>query len=202
MPDLAEVWKELLPKLREAVNGVGYWTALNASRPVALEDGVLAIGIPHDDAELSGHLKVAATKRLLEVHASRVLGMPIQIKIIDGITQADWEAQKRRDAEGRRLQEASMDKMRAEMNARSSWESVYEQLGRLYASIANKSLPQNRARFFVQAVEILAETRRSQETWDDLGERNFARCIERLSQYSEIPSGMVAIRVLESAGEI
>jgi hypothetical protein len=95
-----------------------------------------------------------------------------------------------------------MIKMRAEMNARSNWESVYEQLGRLYASVVNKSLPQNRGRFFIQAVEILAETRRSQETWDELGERNFARCIERLAQYSEIPSAIVAIRVLESAGEL
>ncbi len=202
MAELAQVWNDLLPKLREAVNGVGYWTALNASRPVALEDGVLVIGIPHDDAELAGHLKVIATKRLLEHQATKALGTPITIKIIDGITQADLDAQKRRDAEGRRLQEQSMNKMRAEMNARSSWETVYEQLGRLYASIVNKSLPQNRGRFFVQAVEILAETRRSQESWDEMGERNFARCIERLAQYSEIPSAIVAIKVLESAGEL
>ena len=202
MPELAETWKELLPKLREAVSGVGVWTALNASRPVALEDGVLVIGVPHEDAELSGHLKVSTTKRILEVQASRALGVPIQVKIIDGIAQADWDAQKRRDAEGRRLQEQSMNKLRAEMNARSSWESVYEQLGRLYASVVNKSLPQNRGRFFSQAVEILAETRRSQDSWDELGERNFARCIERLAQYSEIPSAIVAIKVLESAGEL
>src|SRR5665213_3419630 len=118
MAELVEVWKELLPKLREAVSGVGFWTALNASRPVALEDGILVIGIPHEDAELAGHLKVQSTKRLLEVQASRALGVPIQVKIIDGISQADWDAQKRRDAESRRLQEASMNKMRAEMNAR------------------------------------------------------------------------------------
>src|ERR1700691_6258443 len=105
MPELTETWKELLPKLREAVTGVGVWTALNASRPVAYEDGVLVIGVPREDSELSGHLKVVTTKRILETYASRALGTTIQVKIIDGTSQADWDAQKRRDAEGRRLQE-------------------------------------------------------------------------------------------------
>jgi len=128
MAELTEIWKDLLPKLREAVTGVGVWTALNASRPVAYEDGVLVIGVPHEDAELAGHLKVVTTKRILETYATRALGQPIQVKIIDGVAQSDWEAQKRRDAEARRLQELNMNKMRAEMTARSNWESVYDQL--------------------------------------------------------------------------
>ncbi|MHB8635631.1 MAG: hypothetical protein ACYC96_04065 [Fimbriimonadaceae bacterium] len=202
MPELTEIWKDLLPKLREAVTGVGVWTALNASRPVAFEDGILVIGVPHEDAELSGHLKVVTTKRILETYASRALGKPIQVKIIDGVAQSDWDAQKRRDAEGRRLQDLNMSKMRAEMTARSNWESVYDQLGRQFAAVANKSLPQNRARFYAGAVELVAETRRGQESWDELGERNFARCLERLAQYAEIPSAIVAGDVLQRAGEL
>ena len=202
MPELTEIWKVLLPKLREAVTGVGVWTALNASRPVAFEDGVLVIGVPREDAELAGHLKVVSTRRILETYASRELGATIQVKIIDGIGQADWEAQKRRDAEGRRLQDLNMNKMRAEMTARSNWESVYDQLGRQFAAVASKSLPQNRAHFYAGAVELLAETRRSQESWDELGERNFARCLERLAQYAEIPSAIVAGDVLRRAGEL
>src|SRR5579863_9485972 len=99
MPELAETWKVLLPKLREAVTGVGVWTALNASKPVAYEDGVLVIGVPHEDAELSGHLKVVTTKRILETYASRELGKSVQVKIIDGVSQSDWDSQKRRDTE-------------------------------------------------------------------------------------------------------
>ena len=202
MPELTEIWKDLLPKFRDAVTGVGVWTALNASRPVAYEDGVLVIGVPHEDAELAGHLKVITTRRILETYASKALGQTIQVKIIDGVSQADWDAQKRRDAEGRRLQELNMNKMRAEMSARSNWESVYDQLGRQFAAMANKSLPQNRARFYAGAVELVAETRQGQESWDELGERNFARCLERLAQYAEIPSAIVAGDVLKRAGEL
>ena len=92
--------------------------------------------------------------------------------------------------------------MRAEMAAKSNWDTVYEQLSRRYAAVTNKSLPQNRARFFEEAVELVAQARRDQGNYDDLGERNFARCLERLAQYSEIPSTIVAAHVLQKAGEL
>jgi predicted secreted Zn-dependent protease len=68
--------------------------------------------------------------------------------------------------------------------------------------MANKSLPQNKARFFEEAVELVAEARKEQTTFDDAGERNFARCIERLAQYSDVPSTLVARTVMERSGEI
>ena len=95
-----------------------------------------------------------------------------------------------------------MTKMRAELAAKSSWETVYEQLSRRYAAVTNKSMPQNRARFFEEAIELIAETRKQQANFDDLGERNFARCLERLAQYSEVPSTLVAVQVLQRAGEL
>ena len=95
-----------------------------------------------------------------------------------------------------------MVKMRAELESRTSWDTVYEQLSRRYAAVTNKSLPQNRARFFEEALELIAEARRTQATFDDIGERNFARCLERLAQYSEVPSTIVAIQVLQKSGEL
>jgi hypothetical protein len=202
MADLAEAWKRALPEIKEAVTGVGVWTALNTTRPVALEDGSLVLGLPHGDNELAGHLKVMSTKRLIETFMGRVLGMPLTLRIIDGIAQEDWEAQKRRDSESKRLQEQALNKMRAEMTAKSSWEGIYDQIGRKYAAVSQKSLPQNRARFYEEVIELVAQTRRSQEHWDELGERNFARCLERVAQYAEVPATLVATHVLQRAGEL
>ena len=202
MADLAQAWKEALPQIREVVTGVGVWTALNTTQPVALEDGVFVLGLPHGNNELSGHLKVMSTKRLIEVHMSRVLGSPLTLRVIDGVGIEDWEAQKRRDIEAKRLQDQALNKLRAEMTAKTNWDGIYEQLGRRYAAIPNKSLPQNRARFYQDAVALIAETRMSQESWDELGERNFARCLERLAQYSEVQATLVATHVLQAAGEL
>jgi hypothetical protein len=202
MTDVSATWKAALPQVQNSVTGRGVWAALNAAQPIAYENNVFVIGLPPQDNELSGHLKIASTKRLMEMSLSQQLGSNVSVRIIDGTTAEDYEIVKRRDSERRRMEDAEMAKMRAELASKSNWESVYEQLSRRFSAVTNKSLPQNRARFFEEAVEIVAEARRGQTVYDDLGERNFARCLERLAQYSEVPSVLVARAVLERAGEL
>jgi hypothetical protein len=202
MAELAEIWNELLPSIREGVTGVGVWTALNLAKPLALEDGQFVLGLPHEAGELGGHLRMSLTKRLIEQSVSAKTESPVTLRVIEGTELTDWEVEKRRDAEKARLNQQQLNKMRAEMQARSSWETIYEALSRKYAAVPNKSLPQNRARFLEEAIEMIAEARRSQSTYDELGERNFARCLERLAQYSELPSTFVATQVLQRAGEL
>lgn len=199
--DIQAVWKEVLPEVRKAVTGVGVWAALNTCRPLAIEDDVLVIGLPHEDTELGGHLRLAHTKHLIESMVGEKVGAKLTLRVIDGISMTDWDTVKRRDIEARRLQNQALEKSRAEMAARSSWESVYEQLGRTYASISNKSLPQNRARFFKEGVALVVEARKANMSKDELAERNFARCIERLAQYSDVPSTIAAMRILAETGE-
>ena len=169
---------------------------------MTIEDNMFVLGIANDAGELGGHLKIPSTKRLIEQTVSKLLGTTITARLIEGTTIADWEHTKRRDAERRRLQEQELTKMRAEMTAKTSWDSVYEQLSRRYAAVNNKSLPQNRARFFDEAIAIVAEARQSMTAYDEQGERNFARCLERIAQYTEIPSTIVGMHVLQRAGEI
>lgn len=202
MPEIAEVWKEALPVVKNGVTGMGVWAALNAARPIAMEEGAFIVGLEARDLELAGHLRLPATRNLIEQTMTRLLSQPVTLRVIDGPTYADWETTKRRDAEAKRLQEQAVAKARAQVEARSSWETVYEQLGRLYASIPNKSLPQNRAKFYQQGIDVVVEARRENSQNDELSERNFARCLERLSQYSEIPSAIVAMHVLQKLGEI
>jgi hypothetical protein len=202
MADVAEVWKHVLSPIKQGVTGVGVWAALNAARPIAFEEGVFVLGLPHQDSELAGHLRLPQTKRLIETTIAAELNTPVTVRVIDGTTTEDYDIVKRRDAERRRLQEAEMSKMRAELQAKTSWDSVYEQLSRRFAAVSNKSLPQNRARFFEEAVELIADARKNMTQWDDLAERNFARCIERLAQYAEMPSTLVATHVLQRSGEL
>lgn len=202
MADAATIWSESLPSIIQGVTGRGVWAALNAARPIALEEGTLVLGVPQTENELAGHLRMPNTQRLIEFTASKVHGNPLRVRIIDGITQDDYERAKRRDAERRRLQEAEMTKLRAEMQARTSWDGIYDQLSRRYAAIPNKSLPQNRARFYDEAVGLVADARSAQANHDDMNERNFARCLERIAQYSDVPSTVVAQDVLKRAGEL
>ncbi len=202
MAQVAEIWAEVLPTIRNGVTGVGVWTALNSCVPLAIENGFVVLGLGSQEFELAGHLRIPQTKKLIEAEISQKVGQPVLLRIVEGTTAEAWERAQRRDEEARRLQDAAQAKLRAEISARTNWESVYEQLSRRYAAISNKSLPTNRARFFDEAIAILAEARRNQENHDDLAERNFARCIERVAQYTELPSALVAHYTLKAAGEL
>ncbi len=201
MPDLAEVWAEVLPDIRKGVTGVGVWAALNAVRPVTVEEGTLILGLPQSECELAGHLRLAQTRRLIESEVGRLMEQPITLRVIDGVTTADWETEKRRDEERRRLQDQALARARAQIQSTSSWEGVYEQLSRKFAETSNRSLPQTRARFFIEAVDIVARALQDTPITDEMAERNYARCLERISQYSEIPSTLVAVKVLERSFE-
>ena len=202
MAEVTELWEKVIPTVRAGVTGIGVWTALKTAVPIAFEDGVFVLGIPHGSAELGGHLRMASTSRVIETTVSQTVGAPTKVRIIDGVEHHDWDVAKRRDIERRRMQEAEMMKMKAELTTRSSWESIYEKISREFAAVSNRSLPQNRARFFEAAISIVAEARKEQTVYDDANERNFARCIERISQYTEISSTYVAFEVLKRSGEI
>lgn len=202
MAQVAEVWAEALPEIRKGVTGVGVWTALNTCRPITVESNVLVLGVPSQETELAGHLRMPQTRKLIEAEFGRRFQQIVELRVIEGTAPDDWERTKRRDQEARRLQEAAMQRARAEVSARTNWDSVYETLSRKFAATPNKSVPQNRAAFYVDAVDYLAQCRKDQSSRDDLGERNFARCVERLAQYSEVPSTLVAVDVLRKAGEL
>lgn len=199
MSDLATIWQTALPEVRNGVTGVGVWTALNAASPVALEDDQFVLGLPPGSGDLSGHLKMHATKMLIERLVGAQLGRTIECRVIDGTTEQDWEMTKRKDLEARKLQEQALTRARAELEAKTTWDSVFEGLARRNAQVENKSLPQNRARFYNDAIDLLVSALRENPVVSDIDERNFARVIERLAQYAEVPSVLVAQAVLEKA---
>ncbi len=201
MPDISAVWKTALPEIRDAVTGVGVWAALNACTAIAVEEGILVIGLPYSENELAGHLKLPSARKAIEDVISRELKTKVSVRIIAGTGADDWDSAKEGDVVKRRLAEQALERAKAELNSRSSWEGLYEILSRKFAETPNRSLPQNRARFFLEAVGIVSDALIETPITDDMSERNFARCIERIAQYCEIPSTIVATKVLEKAFE-
>ncbi len=199
MVDVTAVWNDALPKIREAVSGVGVWAALNAATPITFENGEFVIGLPPEESQLAGHLRVANTRRTLDVMISRALETQATVRIINGSSAREWEMEKRRDEERRRLQEAALTRERARIKSTSSWEELYVQLGRSFSQMQNRTLPQNRAQYLIDSINLLADALAETPVTDDASERSYARCIERVAQQADVPSTYVAHRVLDRA---
>ncbi len=197
MVNLVEVWGEALPEIMNAVTGVGVWTAVRTCKPIVAEEDLVVLGLGPEESELAGHLRLPQPKRAIEDVLSRHFNRRMQVRVIQGISLPDWETEKKRDLEKRKLQEQQLARARVELAAGKSWEVVYEQISRAYSATPNRSLPQNRAKFFLQSIEIVAEALLETPITDELAERNYARCLERIAQYTELPSALVALKVLE-----
>jgi hypothetical protein len=197
MFDIQAIWADRLGPIKESVTGVGVWAALNAVVPVVFEDGIFVMGLGADSVELSGHLRVPQVKRSIEDALSEELEQRVELKVIGGTTLESWETEKKRASEKRRLQEIALERARSKKKIDRTWDGIYEQLARTFAATKNRSLPQNRAKFLLEAVDVLSNALVETPITDDLSERSYARCIERVAQYTELPSALVAVKVLD-----
>lgn len=194
---LAEVWNEALPEILNRVTGVGVWTALKSSVPVAYENDQLVLGLPSQDSQLMGHLRLPQVRSAVENLMRHKLRGDVNLVVINGTTESDWTTEKKRQEERRKLQQQALDRQKREISAGRSWDGIYDQLSRAYAALPNRSMPQVRARYLLQSVDIVAEALTETPINDELAERNYARCLERIAQYCEVPSTIVALKVLE-----
>ncbi|MCW5946572.1 MAG: hypothetical protein KIT74_06030 [Fimbriimonadales bacterium] len=199
--DIYDAWNASLEDIKNRVTGVGVWTALNVAIPITVEDGQLVIGFRQQDQDLIGHLKTPGTQRIIEEEMQKRLKEKVKVFLLNGVTINDWEAFKRIKAEATKTKTKEFERTRRDTEAARQWDGVYDNLSRIYSAISNKNLPQQRARFMAQAIDLVARQVSSQEL-DEFGERNLARCLERISQYCEVPPPLIALRVLEKAGQI
>ncbi|MCB0825304.1 MAG: hypothetical protein KDC26_03880 [Armatimonadetes bacterium] len=197
MPNVVEEWKDAVPEMLQQVTGVGVWTAIRACVPITVEDGNLVVGLESSSSDLAGHLKLPQIRKVIEDTMTRKMGDKMTLYVLNGTTESDWVTEKQRIEERRRLQEHALQRQKKEIAAGRSWDSIYEDLSRAYANTPNRTLPQNRAKYFMQAVEIVGTALIETPITDDLAERNYARCLERISKYCELPSAFVALKVLE-----
>lgn len=201
MSSPVELWSEVLPIVKNAVTGTGVWSALNQAKAVAYEDDIFVLGMPHEVGELAGHLRMQQTKVLIERHLSQKIGSTVHLRVIDGTTMDDWALVKRKEQEAQRMQTQQFERAQAEHVSRASWDQTYDQISRAYAAVPNKSLAQNRAKFYVEALQMIREAVKKLPIEDESGERNFARCLERVATYAEVPATMVALDVLGSSSD-
>jgi hypothetical protein len=199
--DFYDVWNSSLEGIKKEVTGVGVWTALNNAIPITLEEGVFVLGLPEKEVELRGHLQLANTTRVIEQYLTKKLGKPIKLEVIDGITINHWESVKRRRAEAERQSREATEREMKSRKLATSWDKVYDQMGRDFGKLSGKAMPQVRARFLNHCVDLCVASIQAGEM-SELDERNFARCLERISQYTELPGAYIAFVILERAGRL
>ncbi len=195
--DMYEVWQVIREEVKRQVTGRTLYRALDVLTPITMEGDTVVFGLPHEHYQLVGHVSAPNVKRLIEQLLSDAYGNPIQMMVIEGTTLQDWQLHLRKQEELKRLAEQMARKQATVERAYTSWDTLYEQVGRLFAQTPGRSLAINRARYLSQAIEMVRDalTRLPLDTEHD--ERQLNRVIERIATNAEVPSALVALLVLQ-----
>lgn len=197
--DLKALWDKVVDRVKLKVIHPTLWRTLEIAVPVTIENGELIIGFAPGDFHLSGHMTSSEHRNAIETALRELGGVQLTIRVIEGTTMQDWAAVKAKDERLKALKDEAYKKRQAESAVSKSWEGLLEQVGRMYANMPLRTLPQFRARYIERALAVISETMDvlmpEEGPVDELAERSLARIIDRVGTLAEVPSALIALEL-------
>ena len=203
---LAPLWATSVDRLKDRINNRNFWTGLELTSPVTVENDTLIIGLNTEDFNYAAYIQQQTTFYIVEEVVAEVFNQPYKVRLIEGKTLQDWENTKARDAEFAAVKQrelarvASVGSSRGEVEASSSLEALGESIAQYYESVPHHGLPQGKAAFLNEALYQLAEGMNTlyPENADDLTERALARTIERVARLADISPTALAFELMRT----
>jgi len=195
---LPVLWANCVDRLKDRINNRSFWEALEATHAIAIEHDSLIIGIDSENFNRSSHITQVSTLNTVHRTVEEVFNRPLQLKLIEGTSAADWDAYKAREQRlAASRQTAAQAYTPAASTAADSWDGIYEQLARLFAQATHRSLPQGKARFANEALYLLVEAMDTvyPDYPDDHAERSLARALDRIAASADIPASVIAFEL-------
>ncbi|MCS6777480.1 MAG: hypothetical protein RMJ43_12825 [Chloroherpetonaceae bacterium] len=194
---LPTLWANCVERLKDRVNNRSFWEAIEATQPITIEDSTLIIGLDALNFNLASHIQQTATMHAVNETVREVFQQPLQVRLIEGTTLADWEMLKEREAQlAASRQQSEVRPAPVDVHA-DSWDALYDQIARLYATTPYRSLPQGKARYANEALYTLVEAMDTlyPADADEMTERSLARILDRIAGASEIPASVLAFEL-------
>lgn len=195
--DVRALWAYVTEQVKKEITLPSLWRSLEAARPVTLENEELVVGYPLQAADLQGLLMDARNRNSLEQIIERATRRRIRLRVIQGDTLEDWEAEKARDAESIRLMNQRRQQTTRAAAAAGTWDAVGEALIRKLTALPNRTLSSVQGRFLEQALTELVDAydRLMPESPAEMDERSYSRALERFSERCGVPAAMLAYMV-------
>ena len=155
--DAGALWKYVTDQVKQEITMPSLWRAMEAAKPLVVENEELVIGFGLEAAALQGLLMDSRHRNSVEQIMERATRRRIRLRVIQGDTVADWDAEKARDAESVKMQQAGRVQAQKIALAGTSWEAVGENLVRKLGATPNRILSSVQGRFMAEALDEIAE---------------------------------------------
>jgi hypothetical protein len=195
--DVNALWRYVVAQVKTQTSLPALWRSMEAAHPIALEEEELVVGYSGAEAHLKGLLTDVRNRNLVEQILLAASRRRIRLRIIEGETQADWEAIKQADAEAVRMQQQSRQQYQQQVQAGTTWEAVGEQVIRKLNEQPQRALASVQGRFLDGALDVVADAyvRLMPAEPAELDERTYSRTLNRICDHMGIPAAIVAYLV-------
>jgi len=207
MPDLSleELWNMTVQEVKERNFFPPFWQALDAAVPLSLEEDHIVLGFKPGTFHLRSHIETGSNRVLIEEVLSKLLGKPYTLRVVEASSEEEWQMVKEREQRVEEVEVEEFARRKGTMGILREWENFILELHRAYSSLPQRSLPQVRAAFLYQVMprilakkkELYAEDEASKET----NEKAFARLLDRLASWTDIPNTIIALELLKREKE-
>jgi hypothetical protein len=181
------VWKQTVDRVKQNVISPGLWRAMERSVAVAWEDSLFVIGFAAMDGQMAGLVNARDNQLAIERALREVTGLQdLRVRVIDGTQAQDWEQAQERDAATLAHQQQAVQRRYTEATAFSSWDAVYDQVSRLWASFEYRALTVGRGRYLDAALDIVVTAMNgglypAEGKADEVTERGLTRVLDRIA---------------------
>jgi len=197
--DISQVWHEATERVKDRVIHPTLWRALETAVPITVEDELFVVGFAPGTMHLSGHLTSADHRNAIENAIAGSAGKKLRLCVIDGATLDDWNHFKARQTATREVRQKQHERARREMQTTQTWDSTLEKVGRSYAALNLRQLPQVRGKYLLDAIEMIStamDELYNDEAPDEVTQRALARVIDRVGTLTEVPAALIALELL------
>lgn len=198
---LHTVWANCVNRLKDKINSRSFWEALESTRAVGVDGDNLIIGLELEKVNAIGVINQNAYQHTIQTTIREVFGREFKLRLIEGVTLADWQVVKAQEAKLAELRASAAAQPQAQRAAATTysadWDGIYERITAIYHETPSRNLPQGKARFLSEALFALSEAMGNlyPDNPDEATERSLSRVLDRISTNSEIPVVMVAFEL-------
>ena len=199
---MQQIWAQAVDQVKKEIIAPTLWRAVERTVAVAWEDNTFVIGLASADGQLAGTLHAGEYRSAIErILRGITRNNDLQLRVLEGTNYADWEHTKARDAAGLAQRQQVSQRQYREAAAYASWDEVYDQVSRLWASTELRALASGRARYMDQALGLLEKALETLyplgAAFDEQNERGLTRVLERIASMTNSDAAVVGYLLLQ-----
>lgn len=196
--DITQSWNQAVEIVKDRVIHPTLWRSLEIAVPVATDEDQFVVGFAPGTMHLSGHLTSSDHRNAIESALQSVTGHKFRLLVIDGATADDYKHFKDRQRAMDEMRQRQRQRVAKEYATTQTWDSVLEKLGRTFARLQFRQLPQVRGKYLEEAIQMISSAMDElydEERADEATQRALARVLDRAANLTEVPASIIALEL-------